>query len=169
MQNTVGCSRLLLEKLSNSKSYKNLLDFHTVFCYTSIMAKTFAKPKVGKVITVSTFHPFFNKGNTYTGTVCDSAKYDDPNSFRLSTGDRQFPFRTIALDVVTELSYYDGSKAEKTEKKKIEVNAWQVKSDSRKGGFYTVTRSDDHFACTCVGYGFRRSCRHVLAIKSKVA
>jgi hypothetical protein len=164
-----GCSRLQQEKQSNWNIYKNILDFHIVFCYTSIMAKMFVKPKVGKVITVSTFHPFFNTRNTYTGTVCDSAKFDDPQSFRLSTGDGQFPLRVISLDVITALSYDDGSKAEKADKKKIEVNAWQVKSDSRKGGFYTVTRSGDHFACTCVGYGFRRSCRHVLAIKSKVA
>lgn len=133
------------------------------------MDKIFAKPKVGKVIKVSTFHPFFNIRNKYTGTVCASASYDDPQSFRLSTGDRQFPLRVIALDSVTELSYDDGTKGSQTDKKKVEVNAWQVKSDSRKGGFYTVTRSGDHFACTCVGYGFRRSCRHVLAIKAKVA
>lgn len=133
------------------------------------MDKIFAKPKVGKVVTVSTFHPFFNIQNKHTGTVCASASYDDPQSFRLSTGDRQFPMRVIALDVVTELSYDDGTKGIQTDKKKVEVNAWQVKSDSRKGGFYTVTRSGDHYACTCVGYGFRRSCRHVLAIKAKVA
>lgn len=133
------------------------------------MKKVYAKPQIGKVVTVTTFHSFFNSRNTYTGTVCASASYDDPQSFRLSTGDRQFPLRVIDLDVVTNLAYEDGTKGVQTEKKKVEVNAWQVKSDSRKGGFYTVTRSGDHFACTCVGYGFRRSCRHVLAIKSKVA
>lgn len=137
--------------------------------YYMSMNKVYEKPKVGKVVSVATFHSFFNIRNRYTGTVCASASYDDPHSFRLSTGDKQFPLRVISLDSVTHLSYEDGSKANQTEKKKIEVNAWEVKSDSRKGGFYTVTRSGDHFACTCVGYGFRRSCRHVLAIKAKVA
>lgn len=142
-----------------------------------MMTKTFRKPKVGSVVTVVTdwtqyLRPFdaaARRQNTYTGTVVASASYDDPSSFRMATGDRSYPIRIVSLDHVISLVDDTGKSAEKVESKKIEVTAWQVKSDSRKGGFYTVTREGNHFSCTCIGFGFRKSCRHVLQIKEKVA
>ena len=141
------------------------------------MQKTFTNPKIGSVVTVttewsgylSTFGQTVPRTRTYTGTVVKSASYDDPKSFRLTTGDATYPIRIIDLMSVVDLVYSDGTKGTKAVQKKIEVMAWEVKSDSRKGGYYTVTREGNHFSCTCVGFGFRKSCRHVLQIKAKVA
>ena len=137
----------------------------------------FAKPQVGSNVTVITDWSDLYKGYarnvlkqiTHTGTVVSSANYDDPNSFRMTTGDKKFPIRVVSLDHVVSLVYDDGTKGDKRIIKKIEVTSWEIKSDSRKGGTYTVTRNGNHFACTCVGYGFRKSCRHINQVKAKVA
>jgi len=137
----------------------------------------FAKPQVGSNVTVITDWSDLYKGYarnvpkqiTHTGTVVSSANYDDPNSFRMTTGDKKFPIRVVSLDHVVSLVYDDGTKGDKRVVKKIEVTSWEIKSDSRKGGTYTVTRNGNHFACTCVGYGFRKSCRHINQVKAKVA
>lgn len=141
------------------------------------MTKIFAKPTVGSTVTVTTDYTSYMKGfatnvprtRTYRGQVVASASYDDPQSFRLTTGDRSFPIRVVPLENVTSLVNADGTNVTQTEKKKVEVTAWEVKSDSRKGGTYTVTRQGDHFSCTCLGFTYRKSCRHTLAIKAKVA
>lgn len=141
------------------------------------MMKMFQNPKVSSVVTVVTdwadyLRPWGAsplRQNSYTGTVVKSEKYDDPQSFRMTTGDKSFPVRIIPLDRVVSLVYDDGSVGSKSEVKPVTVTAWEVKSDSRKGGTYTVTREGNHFSCTCAGYTFRKTCRHSIAIKSKVA
>ena len=141
------------------------------------MTKQFAKPVIGKVVTATiafdsylkTFSSNVPKSNTYTGTVVRSASYDDPNSFRLTTGDPVFPTRIIPLDRVVSLIDANGQVGKTETKKKIEVTAWEVKSDSRKGGSYTVTREGNHFSCDCAGFMFRKNCRHVNKIKAEVA
>lgn len=141
------------------------------------MSTMFSKPKIGSIVTVVSDWSDLYKGyasgvprqNQNTGTVVISAKYDDPNSFRMTTDDKTFPIRVISLDHVVSLVYDDGSKGDKRNIQKTEINVWEVKSDSRKGGTYTVTRNGGIFDCTCVGYGFRRTCRHVNQIKAKVA
>ena len=139
--------------------------------------KMFQNPKVSSVVTVITdwadyLRPWGSspkRQNTYTGTVVKSEKYDDPQSFRITTEDKSFPVRIIPLDRVVSLVYADGSVGTKSAVKPVTVTAWEVKSDSRKGGTYTVTREGNHFSCTCAGYTFRKTCRHSIAIKSKVA
>jgi hypothetical protein len=141
------------------------------------MMKMFQNPKVSSVVTVITdwadyLRPWGSspkRQNTYTGTVVKSEKYDDPQSFRITTEDKSFPVRIISLDRVVSLVYADGSVGTKSAVKPVTVTAWEVKSDSRKGGTYTVTREGNHFSCTCAGYTFRKTCRHSIAIKSKVA
>jgi hypothetical protein len=141
------------------------------------MMKMFQNPKVSSVVTVITdwadyLRPWGSspkRQNTYTGTVVKSEKYDDPQSFRITTEDKSFPVRIIPLDRVVSLVYADGSVGTKSAVKAVTVTAWEVKSDSRKGGTYTVTREGNHFSCTCAGYTFRKTCRHSIAIKSKVA
>lgn len=141
------------------------------------MKKSFENPTIGSVVTVTTewsdyyrtFSHTVPRRHTYTGTVVKSASYDDPKSFRITTGDASYPIRVVDLSSVIDLVYSDGTKGTKIAQKKIEVSAWEVKSDSRKGGSYTVTREGNHFSCDCLGFQFRKSCRHILQIKAKVA
>ena len=143
--------------------------------YNTTMTKKFSKPEIGKRLTVIT--EYNRKGfasnvptiHTKSGVVIKSEHYDDPLTFRLATGDRNFPFCVVPLDFVKGLIYEDGSQGEMQQQKVITVTAWEVKSDSRKGGSYTVTRDANHFSCNCLGFQYRKSCRHVIKIKSEVA
>jgi hypothetical protein len=154
-----------------------LFVFRFVFLYDVRMKKMFDKPKAGTVVTVvtdwsdyyKTFDAQTKRQRTYTGTVVRSESYDDAFSFRLSTGDKSFPIRVIDLEHVINLFDSSGKQAKSSEKKESLKSVWEVKSDSRKGGFYTVTREGSHFSCTCVGFGFRKTCRHINSVKLKSA
>ena len=126
----------------------------------------FDKPAVGSKVFVTTEYKYgFTKTNRIAGVVVPSGKHDDVESFRLATGNVNFPISVISLDHVTSLVYDDGSQGVVSERPKIEVMVWQVPSDSRKGGTYTVTKEGKHYHCTCVGFGFRKFCRHVNKVK----
>lgn len=143
--------------------------------YNTTMTKKFSKPEIGKRLTVIT--EYERKGfavnvpttTSKSGVVIKSEHYDDPLTFRLATGDRNFPYSVVPLDLVKGLIYEDGSKGDTEQQKVITITAWEVKSDSRKGGSYTVTRDGNHFSCDCLGFQYRKSCRHVIKIKSEVA
>lgn len=143
--------------------------------YNTTMTQKFSKPAIGKHLTVTTYYDMVgysrNVARTHTksGVVVRSEHFDDPHTFRLATGDPRYPISIVPLDHVTDLSYEDGSKGETHKEKAITVTAWEVKSDSRKGGFYTVTRDAGHFSCSCLGFQFRKSCRHIIKIKAEVA
>lgn len=54
----------------------------------------------------------------------------------------------------------------------VEARTWAVRGS--KGDEYTVTQSVSDsrqifFSCTCVGYGYRRKCKHIEGIKHKLA
>ena len=54
----------------------------------------------------------------------------------------------------------------------VEARSWTVRGS--KGDEYTVTQSASDsrqifFSCTCVGYGYRRKCKHIEGIKNKLA
>jgi hypothetical protein len=143
--------------------------------YNTTMTKMFSKPSIGKRLTVTTeypkkgFAPNVTSTHTKSGVVVKSEHYDDPSSFRLATGDRNFPISVVPLDFVKGIIYEDGSKGDMKQEKIITVTAWEVKSDSRKGGSYTVTKDGNHYSCTCLGFQYRKSCRHVIKIKSEAA
>lgn len=40
-------------------------------------------------------------------------------------------------------------------------------ASSKPGSYYTVTKSQHHYSCTCKGYEFRNRCRHIDEIKEK--
>lgn len=46
----------------------------------------------------------------------------------------------------------------------FEVNSSSLKSPNKK---YIVTRTGEKYKCTCIGYGYRRTCKHIENIKSK--
>lgn len=135
--------------------------------------KKFSKPAVGSQITVTTYYekagfsPLVPKSYTKVGVVVKSASYDEPDSFRLATDNKYYPISVVSLESVVSLVYADGTKGATEDKKIIEINAWEVPSS--KKGSYTVTRSGKHFSCSCAGFQFRKSCKHILQIQSQVA
>jgi hypothetical protein len=94
---------------------------------------------------------------TYVGTVGSAHKFLANNSFVLSTPDTpNFPKREINLGYVTNLEYLDGTVAKKT----ISTDkTWTVKGS--KGDSYIVTRQNNLIQCSCVGFQFRRKCKHI--------
>lgn len=134
----------------------------------------FSKPTIGRRVIVITdwsrnrkgYADYVPRTNTFVGTVVASMPFDDPDTFRMTTGDKIFSFSVVPLDYVTVLKYDNGEKIARVLPRIIQNKSWQVKSDSRKGGFYTVTQEGSFFSCTCLGFQFHRSCRHINKVKA---
>ena len=48
------------------------------------------------------------------------------------------------------------------------VKTWKIQSSNKKSS-YTVTRKEDGFySCTCKGFMFRKSCRHIDQVKESI-
>lgn len=137
--------------------------------------KKYAKPAIGsKVIVTTAWHDLYKgysallpRENVISGIVVKSERHDDVDSFRLATGRQGYPISVISVDRIVDLIYSDGTVAAKEDKPQISVAQWEVKSDSRKGGSYTVTLMNGHYECNCLGFTYRKFCRHVNSVKEK--
>lgn len=137
--------------------------------------KKYAKPAVGSNVTVKTqwrdlykgYSPHLPTERSLSGIVVKSERYDDVDSFRLATGRPGYPVSIVSLDRIVDLVYSDGTVAAKEDKPTISVAQWEVKSDSRKGGSYNVTLMNGHYECNCLGFTYRKFCRHVNSVKEK--
>lgn len=140
------------------------------------MTMQFTHPKVGcEVIVEVTMRDLPcnpPKARTYTGVVCKSYNWDDPESFNMKTGLpkwHKFPHRTIMLKYVTKLAYADGEEIEMKDKKEVkETQTFQFTSE-RSGEVYTVTAEPDGTTkCSCKGFMFRSQCKHVNEVKERL-
>jgi len=124
--------------------------------------------KVGDVVTVSVRDArnpavyaagVVREWNEYTGTIVPNLKGFGPDVFCLTTGDPRFPVRVIEKARTT---FYraDFESATVTSKSKTFI----VKG-SKPNSSYTVTFDGSHWSCTCVGFGFRKDCKHVRECK----
>ena len=97
-----------------------------------------------------------NQFNEYTGKILPNPKWVSSDSICISTGESHFPFRIIDRERIIELG---------------EPVAIATRSEtfivqgSKPGSTYTVTRDGSHWSCTCVGFGFRKDCKHVRECK----
>lgn len=100
----------------------------------------------------------------YEGVVVASDKWDRPNTFNM-TGDQHIKVRNIYLGWVVHLEVVGG----KTSKVDLPsgFRAFRVKSGSGDKE-YVVTVNGGRYECTCVGFQFRRNCRHTKAVAEKV-
>jgi hypothetical protein len=95
--------------------------------------------------------------NQYTGTIVPTLKGFGKDVLCLTTGDSIFPVRVIERNRIIGLA-----DAVVTEPK---IKTFIVKG-SKPGSSYTVTNDNSHWSCTCVGFGFRKDCKHVRECKS---
>lgn len=127
-------------------------------------------PKIGSTITVVVrAHPYkpvwvpqWNaytspgpETKTYTGVVQTSDSWMSKDQFNLTTGLPNFPVRTITMKDVVSINGA-GVAEQKEDLRVVKV------SGSKVGSTYDVTIRDgvaEH--CTCDGFRFRRSCRHL--------
>lgn len=125
----------------------------------------FAKPQVGERILVTTRftnhlygarNPF--KDDVYVGRVERDFKWLTPTQFVLSTPeDSEMPVRVIDLAYVVDLKGADGSaaKSQAVGQKRV------VNITGSKGDVYTVVIEAGKASCSCSGFQFRRTCKHV--------
>lgn len=96
----------------------------------------------------------------YKGKVVGSADYDPKDSIRI-TGDHQMPIRVITKAKIVN---YNGKpfKYTPTLDPKKPAPPKTVQVEGSKGKTYTLTiKEDGSKSCSCPGFGFRGSCKHI--------
>lgn len=121
----------------------------------------FAVPKVGETVSFKVCYPALNQSGEHinvkvvrpfpwltTYEFCVEVEEDDPIR---STG---FTTRVIHMRNVVELN---GKKVDQvdTSEKKVEV------AGSKKGSYTVLVRGGIGTECSCTGFKFRKSCRHL--------
>lgn len=106
--------------------------------------------------------PKVNK-TTITGIVEKATRFTPPDFVRIVTDfDSPVRIREIPLHRIISLVYADGRTANQ-EAAKDDTQIWTV--DGSRGSRYTVIRSKSLWTCTCPGFQFRKSCRHIQELK----
>jgi len=129
------------------------------------MKTQFTVPDAGCQIAISFEFPSYVIGTakvnktTITGIVEKATRFTPPNFVRIVTDfDSPVRIREIPLHRVTNIEYANGRAAEQGAVK-VDTETWSV-SGSR-GSKYTVIRNQNKWTCTCPGFQFRKSCRHI--------
>jgi hypothetical protein len=94
--------------------------------------------------------------NEYSGTILPNPKWVGQDSICISTGLTHFPFRIIDRERILELGNAPVA---------VSRSETFIVQGSKPGTTYTVTRDGSHWSCTCVGFGFRKDCKHVRECK----
>jgi hypothetical protein len=134
------------------------------------MNTQFSIPDAGCRIVITFEFPSYVIGGsevnktTITGVVEKATRFTPPNFVRLVTDfDSPVRIREIPLERVTSLEYADGRSAAK-ESANTDTRTWLV--EGSRGSRYTVIRTRSTWTCTCPGFQFRKSCRHITESKN---
>ena len=134
------------------------------------MNTQFSIPEEGCKVVITFEFPSYVIGSakvnktTITGIVEKATRFTPPNFVRIVTDfDSPVRIREIPLDHVTNLEYSDGRVANKQTPKES-TQTWSV--NGSRGSRYTVVRTRSTWTCTCPGFQFRKSCRHILELKN---
>jgi hypothetical protein len=95
--------------------------------------------------------------HTFEGTVIPPLPWMSKNHVRISTGNKRFPYSIINLkDVV-------GRRVTTGKLDTTEPYTYKSLTSDSSGKVYDLTRdnSTGRITCTCPGFGFRKSCKHV--------
>lgn len=90
----------------------------------------------------------------YTGTIVRE-KFFDKDEIGITTGDPRFPFRRIHRSRIVEVG---GAKLDYTPVKSTRET---ITVQGSKGNTYIVTKENGKASCTCPGFSFRKTCKHV--------
>lgn len=91
----------------------------------------------------------------YTGTIMRE-KWFEADEVGITTGDPRFPFRRICRERIVEVN---GAELKFTPPPVVERTVTQVAGS--KGNTYTVIKEGSRATCTCPGYSFRKTCKHL--------
>lgn len=101
---------------------------------------------------------------THEGTVIPSPSWV-MDGFTM-TADTNSKMRVISLQNIEKIEYITG-KGERV-KAMGGIRVFKVKSKS-KGSTYMVTMQNGKFSCDCLGFQYRKACRHSAAAKEHVS
>ncbi len=134
------------------------------------MNTQFSIPDAGCKVAITFEFPSYVIGSptvsktTITGIVEKATRFTPPDFVRIVTDfDSPVRIREIPLHRVTNLEYADGRIAVQ-ETVKEDTETWSV--EGSKGSCYTVIRTKNKWACTCPGFQFRKSCRHIQELQN---
>lgn len=122
-------------------------------------------PQVGAEIRVQVRNPFAARQippqpelTEYAGRVLDPYRWLTDREFCM-TGDEAWPIRVMNLSLIEDIQFLSGTGQE------IDTTAqsWQVAGS--RGNTYTVNRTRSTWICTCPGFQFRKSCRHISELR----
>jgi len=91
--------------------------------------------------------------NFYTGTIMRE-KWFEPDEIGITTGNPEFPFRRIRRERIVDVN---GNKF--TPPPKVERTEFKVTGS--KGDTYIVIKEGSRATCTCQGFSFRKTCKHL--------
>jgi hypothetical protein len=93
----------------------------------------------------------------YSGTVT-TQKYTNPDEIAITTDDPRVAFRRIHRSRIVEVN---NTKIEYVATKSVQKT---ITVQGSKGNSYTVTNENGKVSCTCPGFSFRKSCRHLAEV-----
>ena len=96
----------------------------------------------------------------HEGTVLHPYKWLTDREFCLS-GDKDFPIRVISLNQVLDIVLISG------ELKTLDLETKTFNVEGSKGNKYIVTKSKSKWDCTCPGFSFRKTCKHVVELSKE--
>ena len=129
------------------------------------MNTQFSIPEPGCKIAITFEFPSYVLGSakvnktTITGVVEKATKFTPHNFVRIATDfDSPVRVREIPLNRVVDLIYADGRVA-KSQTVEAAAKTWTVQGS--RGSQYIVVKSQNAWSCTCPGFQFRKTCRHI--------
>jgi len=129
------------------------------------MNTQFSIPEAGCKVAITFAFPSYVIGTTtvnkttITGVVEKATKFTPPNFVRIATDfDSPVRVREIPLERITGIEYADGRVAPKNEIVG-DIKSWTVQGS--RGNSYVVVRTIQRWSCTCPGFAFRKTCRHI--------
>jgi SWIM zinc finger len=116
--------------------------------------------EIGMIVTVQNNLYGKTKQYTYEGSEVSIPKWVDYPAIALATGDRKFPIRIIAREHIEKI---DGDTVE--HKVTIPTAKREFQVTGSNGNTYIITIDGKHKSCTCSGFQFRRSCKHIVGVE----
>ena len=92
--------------------------------------------------------------HVFEGTVLTSHKWLNDRQFCM-TGDETMKVRVIDMSLVRDIELLSGTM------QSVNTTAQVFEVSGSKGNKYIVTKDSKGWDCTCPGFSFRKSCKHV--------
>jgi hypothetical protein len=129
------------------------------------MNTQFSIPEPGCLVAITVAFPSYVIGtatvnkSTITGVVEKATKFTPQNFVRITTDfDSPVRVREIPLERITNIEHADGSVAQKN-KIQDDTKTWTV--EGSRGSKYVVAHTKNSWSCSCPGFQFRKTCRHI--------